>query len=138
MAEMKTQKTEASVKDFINTITDATRKRDALAMCDLMTEVTGAKPKMWGSSIIGFGDYHYKYESGRENDWFPIGFSPRKQNFALYVMGGLQEHSDLLAKLGKHKFGKGCMYINKLDDVDTAVLKELLSRCLNNLANTKA
>lgn len=133
MAELKTQKTEASVKDFIASIPDETRQRDVATLCDLLQQVTHAQPKMWGPSIVGFGDYHYKYASGRENDWFPIGFSPRKQNLTLYAMGGFEPHANLLARLGKHKLGKGCLYINKLSDVDMNVLKQLLKDCLENL-----
>jgi hypothetical protein len=90
-----------------------------------MKKATNAEPKMWGTSIIGFGDYHYKYESGRENDWFLAGFSPRAQNLTLYMMGGLDP--ELLKKLGKYKTGKGCLYINKMEDVDSKVLSELIT-----------
>lgn len=133
MAELKTQKTDASVEAFLNSVADEGRKRDSFAVLDLMKQVSRAEPKMWGPAIVGFGQYHYKYESGRENDWFPIGFSPRKSNLTLYLTGGLESQADLLAKLGKHKTGKGCIYINKLADVDQSVLRQMLERCLKSL-----
>ena len=133
MAELKTQKTDASVEAFLNSVADEGRKRDSFAVLDLMKQVSRAEPKMWGPAIVGFGQYHYKYESGRENDWFPIGFSPRKGNLTLYLTGGLESQADLLAKLGKHKTGKGCIYINKLADVDQSVLRQMLERCLKSL-----
>ena len=133
MAELKTQKTDASVEAFLNSVADEDRKRDSFAVLDLMKQVSRAEPKMWGPAIVGFGQYHYKYESGRENDWFPIGFSPRKSNLTLYLTGGLESQADLLAKLGKHKAGKGCIYINKLADVDQSVLRQMLERCLKSL-----
>lgn len=133
MAELKTQKTDASVEAFLNSVADEGRKRDSFAVLDLMKQVSRAEPKMWGTAIVGFGQYHYKYESGRENDWFPIGFSPRKSNLTLYLTGGLESQADLLAKLGKHKTGKGCIYINKLADVDQSVLRQMLERCLKSL-----
>lgn len=91
-----------------------------------MTSITGVKPKMWGTSIVGFGEYHYKYESGREGDWFLCGFSPRKQALTLYIMGGLESQKDLLARLGKYKIGKSCLYIKKLEDIDMKVLRSLI------------
>jgi hypothetical protein len=103
-----------------------------------MKKAAQAEPKMWGASIIGFGHYHYKSKSGREGDWFPIGFSPRKQNLTLYLMDGFDKHGDLLAKLGKHKLGKGCLYINKLEDVDVSVLKELLNRAVKNMSQEES
>ena len=133
MAELKTKKTDASVEAFLNSVADEGRKRDSFAVLDLMKQVSRAEPKMWGTAIVGFGQYHYKYESGRENDWFPIGFSPRKSNLTLYLTGGLESQADLLAKLGKHKTGKGCIYINKLADVDQSVLRQMLERCLKSL-----
>lgn len=133
MAELKTQKTDASVEAFLNSVADEQQRRDSFAVLDLMKKVSRAEPKMWGAAIVGFGQYRYKYDSGRENDWFPIGFSPRKGNLTLYLVGGLELQADLLAKLGKHKTGKGCIYINKLTDVDQAVLKQMLERCLKNL-----
>ncbi|MBI3175100.1 MAG: DUF1801 domain-containing protein [Chloroflexi bacterium] len=133
MAELKTQKTDASVEAFLNSVADEQQRRDSFAVLDLMKKVSRAEPKMWGPAIVGFGQYRYKYDSGRENDWFPIGFSPRKGNLTLYLAGGLEPQADLLAQLGKHKTGKGCIYIKKLTDVDQTVLKQMLERCLKNL-----
>lgn len=125
-AKLKTQKTEVNPKDFVESVEDETRKADAKVILKMMTEITGDKPKMWGSSIVGFIDTHLKYESGRELDWFKLGFSPRKQNMTLYIMGGFLKYEKLLEKLGKHTLGKGCLYINKLADVDLEVLKEII------------
>lgn len=128
MAELKTKKTELSVDAFIKKIPDAQKQKDAFTIIELMEKVTKAKGKMWGSAIIGFGDQHLKYESGRELDWFVMGFSPRKQNLTLYISGTVEKQQTLLKKLGKHKTGKGCLYIDKLEEVDMAVLKEIIIR----------
>ncbi|MDH3841623.1 MAG: DUF1801 domain-containing protein [Chromatiales bacterium] len=128
MATQKTRETAASVEEFLNGIENRTRREDGLAMLDLMREVTGEEARMWGSSIVGFGIYHYVYESGREGDAMLTGFSPRKQNLAIYVMPGFSAYDSLLDKLGKHKTGKSCLYINKLADVDLKVLKTLVRR----------
>jgi hypothetical protein len=127
-AELKTKLNDASVPDFLNTIEDEEKRRDCFEILKIMKQATKAEPKMWGTSIVGLGDYHYKYESGRENDWFLTGFSPRKQNITLYVMGGFEPYGKLLKKLGKHSMGKGCLYIKKLKDVDMKVLKELVNK----------
>ncbi|MEP7353953.1 MAG: DUF1801 domain-containing protein [Acidobacteriota bacterium] len=131
MPENKTQPTTASVKAFLAAIPDETSRKDCLALQKLMERATGAKGKLWGPSIVGFGDYHYKYASGREGDWFPAGFSPRKQDLTLYLMGGLRPA--LLRKLGKHKIGKSCLYIKKLADIDLEVLTELVAGSLEDL-----
>jgi hypothetical protein len=128
MAELKTKKTELSVEAFIKKIPDAQKQKDAFTIIELMEKATKAKGKMWGSAIIGFGDQHLKYESGRELDWFVMGFSPRKQNLTLYIFGTVEKQQALLKKLGKHKTGKGCLYINKLEEVDMDVLKEIISK----------
>ena len=133
MAENKTQRTDASVEEFLNTIPDETRRKDAFVILDLMRQATGAEGKMWGSSIVGFGERHYHYASGREGDWFVVGFSPRKQAMTLYLSYGDIQKFSLLSKLGKHKTGKGCLYINKLADVDLAVLKELIHNSVNKI-----
>jgi hypothetical protein len=133
MAELKTKPTEQSVENFLNTIPDEQKRADAFAIVKLMKQVTRAEPKMWGSSIVGFGSYHYKYASGHEGDMCLVGFSPRKQNFTLYLMLGLANYTDLLKKLGKHKTGKGCLYINKLADVDVPTLKELIKQSVKQL-----
>jgi hypothetical protein len=128
MAELKTKKTILSVDAFIKKIPEVQKQKDAFTILELMEKATKAKGKMWGSSIVGFGDRHLKYESGRELDWFVMGFSPRKQNLTLYIPGTVEKQQSLLKKLGKHKTGKGCLYINKLEEVDLAVLKEIINK----------
>jgi hypothetical protein len=128
MSEIKTKVTDADVNDFITAVPDDKKRADALVLLELFKRVTSEPPKMWGPSMIGFGQYHYKSErSSQEGDWLLTGFSPRKQALTLYILHGLDEHTNLLKKLGKHKAGKGCLYINKLDDVDLAVLEELVT-----------
>lgn len=126
MAELKTKVIRASVEKFLEGIKDKKKREDCYEIIKIMKKATKAEPKMWGTSIIGFGDRHYVYESGRELDWFLAGFSPRAQNLTLYMMGGLD--SAILKKLGKYKMGKGCLYINKLEDVDRNVLNELITK----------
>jgi len=133
MAELKTKKNEASVEKFLGSIAESKKRNDCYSILDLMKNATNEEPKMWGSSIVGFGDYHYKYESGREGDYFVTGFSPRKQNLTLYFMSGFGERNELLKKLGKFKTGKGCLYINKLEDVNMKVLKELITKSVKRL-----
>lgn len=130
MAELKTKVTQASVKDFIDKVPDKTKRQDGLALVKLFQKITGEKPKIWGTNIIGFGSYHYKSErSSQEGDWMLTGFSPRKQNLTLYMMLGFKDYSVLLKKLGKHKIsGRSCLYINKLSDVDTSVLQQLIKQ----------
>ena len=124
--EPKTTPTQASVPDFLARVADPQRRADAEEVCDLMREVTGAEPVMWGPSIIGFGIYHYKYESGREGDWPAVGLSPRKQNLTVYVSEGFDEHGHLLDRLGRHTTGKSCLYVRRLSDVDADVLRALI------------
>lgn len=126
MAELKTKKTDLSVNDFINSIPDEQKIKDAFAILKIMEKATKSKAKMWGTAIVGFGDCRLKYESGRELDWFVIGFSPRKQNFALYIHDTVEKQQLLLKKLGKHKTGKSCLYLNKLEEIDLAILKEII------------
>lgn len=133
MAEPKTKPTEQSVEDFLNAIPDEQKRADAFAVLKLMKQVTRAEPQMWGSSIVGFGRYHYKYASGHEGDAPLTGFSPRKQNLTLYLMLGAADYADLLKKLGKHKTGKGCLYINRLADVDLPTLKELVKQSVKHM-----
>ncbi len=130
MAELKTKKNKDSVVDFINRVENEKRRKDAFVILDLMKEVTGEEPNMWGDSIIGFGDYHYKYKTGREGDWFKIGFSPRKQNLTLYFMVGFIKDDERMKSLGKYKTGVGCLYINKIEDIDIDILKELMVESL--------
>ncbi|MEZ5344381.1 MAG: DUF1801 domain-containing protein [Pyrinomonadaceae bacterium] len=131
-AENKTQKNNASVKDFLDSIEDERKRKDAKEIAKMMRKASGKNPKMWGDSIIGFDEYHLKYESGREMDWMRIGFSPRKQNLALYIMDGFRKYNGLMKKLGKHKTGKSCLYINRLDDIDRDVLNELIVESLKH------
>ena len=133
MADLKTKRTDESVDKFLKGVKDDKARTDCYQMLGIMKGVTKAEPKMWGPSIVGFGDYHYKYASGRENDWFMVGFSLRKQNLTVYLMGGLQGQEDLLGKLGKHTTGKGCLYIKKMEDVDARVLKKLVSESAKRL-----
>lgn len=129
MVELKTKLNDASVTDFLNGIADEAKRADSIEILKMMRLISKQEPKMWGSSIVGFGNQHLKYESGRELEWFTIGFSPRKQNLTLYGVGNWLE-PDLLKKLGKHKTGVGCLYIKKLADVDVKVLKELLKQAV--------
>ena len=133
MAELKTKPTEASVREFLNQVPDEERRNDCFTIAKLMEEATGAKPKMWGASIVGFGTFHYKYASGREGDWLVTGFSPRKNDLTLYMMMGFEQHRDLMAKLGKHKTGKSCLYIKRLDDIHLPTLKKLIKQSIKQL-----
>ena len=133
MSELKTQKNAQSVEAFLNSIPDAQKRQESVAILDLMREVTGDEPAMWGDSIVGFGAYRYAYASGRTGDWFLVGFSPRKQNLTLYIMAGFDAYDNLLERLGKHKTGKSCLYINKLKDVDLAVLRELVTQSVAHM-----
>ena len=127
MAELKTKLTNQSVSDFINSVDNETRKQDSQRLMELFKDLTSEEAKMWGTSIIGFGSYHYKSERSRqEGDWPLIGFSPRKQNLTIYFMNGFNGLDGLLEKLGKHKTAKGCLYINKLSDVDLEILEQLI------------
>lgn len=128
MAEAKTKPTKVSVAAFLKTVTDAQKLEDARAVIAMMREATKQDPVMWGTSIIGFGTYSYKYESGREADWPIVGLSPRKQNLTLYIMPGFDGYQDLLSKLGKHTTGRSCLYIKRLSDIDVPTLKKLISR----------
>jgi Domain of unknown function (DU1801) len=127
MAELKTKVNETSVEDFLSNIPDEKKRKDAFEVLELMQTVTKQPAKMWGANIVGFGKYNYKYESGREGEWFLTGFSPRKQNLTLYLLGGFEQHDDLMQQLGKYKASKGsCLYVNKLEDIKLPVLKKLI------------
>jgi len=127
LAEIKTKQTADSVDDFIKSIPDEQKRKDSHIILKMMEKATNEKPKMWGSSMIGFGNLRYKSPtSGREVEWFKIGFSPRKTNFSLNLID-LQRHAEALKKLGKHKAGVGCLYINKLEDVDVKVLEKIIT-----------
>lgn len=126
MAENKTQATGASVDEFLAAVEHPVRQRDGMRLKEMMTAITGEEPQMWGPTIVGFGQYHYRYGTGREGDSAAVGFSPRKASLSLYGLTYGPEAADLLPRLGKHKLGAGCLYINKLSDVDEAVLTELI------------
>lgn len=126
MADLKTAPTNASVDAFLNAIPDDATREDCRTLVKIMRQATNTQPKMWGPSMVGFGSYNYKYESGREGDWFLTGFSPRKRDLTLYIMAGAKRYPDLMRKLGKHKTGVSCLYIKRLADVDLDVLKELV------------
>lgn len=133
MAELKTKLTGKNVEVFINKITDPKRKADCVIINEMFKKITKREPRMWGEAIIGYGDYHYKYASGREGEWFPVGFSPRKQNITLYSMCGFDKNQNLLEKLGKYKTGKSCLYINKLEDVDLKILEKIYKELFNSM-----
>jgi hypothetical protein len=137
MAELKTRETSESVSAFIDKIADKQRREDCLAVIDIMRAITKEEPKMWGSSIVGFGRYHYKYASGREADWMVTGFSPRKGDLTLYIVGGLDNFSDLLKSLGKYKNRQSCLYIKRLSDVDVKVLQKLIAKSVKLLASKR-
>jgi hypothetical protein len=126
MSQLKTAETADNVLEFIAGLEDERRREDALCLHAIMARVTGEHAAMWGSSIVGFGRYHYRYDSGHEGDSFMVGFSPRKQNLVVYIMPGFSAYGDFLDRLGKYRTGKSCLYINKLADIDTCVLEELV------------
>ena len=134
-AELKTKANDASVTDFLNSVEDEQKRKDSFEILRLMKEITQEQPVMWGPSIIGFGSYHYKYDSGREGDSLMMGFSPRKQNITLYILPGFERYQVLMKKLGKHTTGKSCLYIKRLSDVDKDVLKELMTESLYAMKN---
>ena len=136
MADNKTQITEVDPMEFIAAVEHPTRRADAVVLAEMMGRVTGCEPKMWGPSIIGFGRYHYKYDSGREGDFMLTGFSPRKANLVVYVIAGYTNFEAQLARLGKHEIGKSCLYINKLADVDLDVLEEIVAAGVADVRST--
>jgi len=126
MSALKTQQNEGNVIAFLNAVEEKQKREDSLALLDIMKEATGEEPKMWGPSIVGFGKYHYKYESGREGNWFLTGFSPRKQKMSVYIVPGFERFNDLIARLGKYSTGKSCLYFKKLTDIDCDILSQLI------------
>jgi hypothetical protein len=131
MAELKTKVNSASVEKFLDSVTPQEQRQDCYQLLEMMQKLTGEPPKMWGKSIVGFGSYHYRYASGREGDWFVCGFSPRKANISIYLpCCDISQMSDDLDKLGKHSTGKSCLYIKKLEDVNTKVLKRMIKRAI--------
>jgi hypothetical protein len=133
-AQNKTVATDADVTAFLTSVENDTRRQDALALDAMFRRVTGWSPRMWGPTMVGYGQYHYRYETGREGDFLATGFSPRKASLSVYIMPGYQDYAPILERLGKHKLGKSCLYINKLADVDTDVLEELIRAGLADLA----
>ena len=131
MTELKTKPNHQNVDEFLKKVENPNKQDDCYEILKLMEEITQEEPIMWGDSIVGFGRYHYKYTSGREGDWLLTGFSPRKQNLTLYIMSGFEKYEALLKKLGKFKTGKSCLYINKLKEIDIAILKELITESVN-------
>ena len=136
MADLKTKRNDSDVVKFLESVENTQRKEDSFQILDLMSDIIDEEPNMWGGSIIGFGSYHYKYESGREGDWFITGFSPRKKSLTLYIMAGFDQYDELMSKLGKHKTGKSCLYINKLTDIDMDVLKQLIVASVEHMSKT--
>jgi len=126
MAELKTKVNKGSVTTFLDGIADEAKRKDSYLLLQMMQKATKNEARMWGDSIVGFGDYHYVGKSGREGDWFVAGFSPRKQALTLYMLGGWEQHNELLAKVGKYSLGKGCLYIKRLGDVDISILNKLI------------
>ena len=135
MAENKTQRNDGDVLAYLESVSNKRRREDSLVMLKLMAEATGERAEMWGTSIVGFGSYHYRYASGREGDFMLTGFAPRKQALTLYIMGGHERYDELMAKLGKHRTGSACVYINKLADVDLDVLRELIAASVDYMRN---
>ena len=133
MAELKTKQNTASVTAFLGDVVDRQQRADAKKISAMMRTATGSRAKMWGTSIVGFGSYHYKYASGQEGDWPIVGFSPRKQNLSLYIMPGFGQFDNLMSKLGKHKTGRSCLYIKRLADVDEAVLEKLIGGSVKHM-----
>ncbi|GAB4575150.1 MAG: hypothetical protein Kow0077_25240 [Anaerolineae bacterium] len=138
MATLKTRPTDASVQAFLERQNDPQRREDCFTLVKLMQEVTGEPPVMWGDSIVGFCRYHYRYASGREADWFLVGFAPRKQALTLYIMSGFTAYDALLETLGKYKTGKSCLYVKRLADVDQAALRELVQQSVEHMRRTNA
>lgn len=137
MAENKTKQTKASVSGFLAKVKDEQTRKDCRALVQMMQEASGEGASMWGPSIVGFGSHHYKYASGREGDMPLVGFSPRKQNLTLYIMGGFDRYADLLTKLGKFKTGGGCLYLNRLEDVHLPTLKKLIRESVKVMRKRK-
>jgi len=133
MSELKTKENDASVTTFLNSIEHELRRSDSFTILELMTQLTGKEAKMWGSSIIGFGKYHYKYESGREGDWFMCGFSPRQQSLTIYIMKGFGQYDAYMERLGKYTTGKSCLNINDLKDINIEVLSKLIKQSIEDI-----
>lgn len=138
MAELKTRPTAQDVETFLACVADERQRGDSRTLVGLMRRVTGAEPVMWGPTIVGFGRYRYRYASGREGDWFVVGFAPRKSDLSIYIMAGFSQYPELLARLGRHKTGKACLYVKRLADVDPVVLEELIRRSVEHVSRQSA
>lgn len=136
MTELKTTLSDKDPLDFLNTISDEKKRRDALTILRLMEDVTGYPAQIWGDNIVGFGKYRYRYASGQTGEWPLVAFSPRKQNLTLYIMAGFEQYESLMTRLGKHKTGKSCLYINKIEDIDLNVLRELVRASVAHMIAT--
>lgn len=136
MAELKTKPTHESVEAFLQGISAPQRRQECLRLVELMKHATGSEPRMWGAGMVGFGQYHYRYESGREGDWFVTGFSPRKSALTLYIMAGFDRYDGIMERLGKYKTGKSCLYIKRLEDIDLDVLRELIDESVQHIRRT--
>ncbi|RMG73216.1 MAG: DUF1801 domain-containing protein [Chloroflexi bacterium] len=136
MSQNKTVPTDGDVVAFLNLVEPQKKREDSFAILELIQQVTGEQPVMWGDSIIGFGRYHYRYSSGREGEWLLVGFSPRKQAITLYIMAGFDDYADLLQKLGKYKTGKSCLYIKKIEDINLDILRELVRQSVAHIKET--
>ena len=134
MAELKTKKNEKSVEAFLNGVEDEKKREACLIISEMMADITGEEPKMWGDSIVGYGEYRYEYASGRQGEWFLTGFSPRKRNVTLYIMSGFEDYDSILENLGKYKTGRSCLYINRIEDIDTDVLRELVEQSVKHMS----
>ena len=133
MADLKTKPNRNSPNTFIKSIEDFKRRKDCIAVMSMMKKITGKQPKMWGTSIVGYGQYHYKYKSGREGDWFVTGFAPRKQNLTIYIMPGFSKYTQIMNNLGKFKLGVSCLYIKSLTDIDEVLLYELIEKSVSDM-----
>lgn len=138
MAEPKTKQNNRSVGKFLNGISDEQKRRDCFTLMSIMKQITKAEPKMWGTSIVGFGSYRYTYASGREGDWPLAAFSPRKQNLTVYIMTGFEEYDELLKNLGKHSTAKSCLYFKRLDDIHVPTLKQLVRQSVKHVSRRRA
>ena len=134
MAELKTKPNNQNVDDFLKNVSDPAKRKNCLRVLDIMKQITQQEPKMWGDSMVGFGNYHYQYTSGREGNWFLTGFSPRKQSLTIYIMSGFDQFEHLMSQLGKYKNSKSCLYVKKLDDIDLGILKELIAESIKLLS----
>ena len=133
MTQLKTQRNEASVEEYLNSLDDPRKRDDCFVLLQMMREVTGEEPAMWGGSIVGFGSYKYRYNSGRSGEWFITGFAPRKRDLTVYIMPGFDRYQDLMGRLGKHKTGVSCLYLNRLQTIDVPTLRELISRSVADM-----